>query len=219
MIYTTPNQDWGYCMWECGVATLPTSPETRIILFQCGDSAPSLFDGQLGVNARNKISVQGFVTQFMTSPDFLPNACVPLTGFHKTDPQVQHAANKFFDDLKAVIPEGPVVEWPAHPYVQLQLSKKYTKTIVDAPTAERQAISRKIVLSDATVSDSDKYLQALFGKAGLDNGVTLQQLYETWKAVYPKRSEAWIDALVERIGPRSAVAVPCIEVGGHAGGG
>ena len=72
LIYTAPDQDWGYCMWECGVATVQDSPDTRIILLHCGDSAPSLFDGQLGVNARNKLSVQTFVTQFMTQPDFLP---------------------------------------------------------------------------------------------------------------------------------------------------
>ena len=74
-------------MWECGVATLPDSPDTRIILFQCGDSAPSLFDGQLGVNARDKTSVQAFVTQFMTSSlTFFRVRPKPLTGFHNGCP-------------------------------------------------------------------------------------------------------------------------------------
>jgi CBS domain-containing protein len=124
---------------------------------------------------------------------------------------VQHAANKFFDDLQAVIPEGPVVEWPAHPYVQLQLSKDSTKAIVDAPIAERQALARKLVLSEATVSDSDKHLQALFGKAELDNGVTLQHLYDTWKAAYPRRSDSWIDALAEQVGRAAQWQFPTLK--------
>lgn len=211
LIYTTPDQDWGYCMWECGVATLPDSPDTRIILFQCGESAPSLFDGQLGVNARNKSSVQTFVTQFMTEARFLPRASEPLTGFHKTAPEVQQAANKLFDDLQAVLPEAPVAEWPAHPYIQLQLSKASAKAIAEAPSAERQAVAQKLVLSDATVSDSDKYAQALFGKAELDNRVTLQNLYDTWRAVYPKASEGWIDALAEQLARAAQWQFPTLK--------
>src|SRR6202035_3521620 len=34
LIYTTEDQDWQWCMWECGVATNPASPDTRIIVFQ-----------------------------------------------------------------------------------------------------------------------------------------------------------------------------------------
>jgi hypothetical protein len=67
------------------------------------------------------------------------------------------------------------------------------------------------VLSNATVSDSDKYLQALFGKAGLDNGVSLQQLYETWKAAYPKRSDAWIEALAEQLARAAQWQFPIVK--------
>ena len=35
LVYTTPDQDWGYCMWECGLATDPTSPHTSIFVLQC----------------------------------------------------------------------------------------------------------------------------------------------------------------------------------------
>ena len=48
LIYTSPDQDWGYCMWECGVATVEDSPDTRIILLQCSDSAPSLSTASSG---------------------------------------------------------------------------------------------------------------------------------------------------------------------------
>jgi len=124
---------------------------------------------------------------------------------------VQQAANKLFGDLQAVLPEGPVAEWPAHPYVQLQLSKEWAKAIVDAPAAERQTVVRKLVLSNATVSDSDKYAQALFGKAGLDNQVTLQQLYDTWRGAYPKSSDAWIDALADQLGRAAQWQFPTLK--------
>jgi hypothetical protein len=36
LIYTSSDEDWSYCMWECGVATHPQSPNTAIVVFQCG---------------------------------------------------------------------------------------------------------------------------------------------------------------------------------------
>ena len=56
LVYTTPDQDWGYCMWECGLATDPTSPHTSIFVLQCTECVPSLFEGQVRINARNEIS-------------------------------------------------------------------------------------------------------------------------------------------------------------------
>ena len=87
------------------------------------------------MNARNKISVQTFVTQFMTQANFLPRTEGALTGYHPAAPEVQQAANKLFDDLQAVLPEGPIAEWPAHPYIQLQLPNASAKMIIDAPVA------------------------------------------------------------------------------------
>ena len=211
LIYTSPDQDWGYCMWECGVATVEDSPDTRIILLQCSDGAPSLFDGQLGVNARNKISVQTFVTQFMTQPKFLPRTEGALTGYHQAAPEVQQAANKLFDDLQAVLPEGPIAEWPAHPYMQLQLPNASAKMIIDAPVSEKQELTRKCLVSEVTVSDSDKYAQALFGVAAFEGRVTLETLVNTWRSAYPKRSDAWIDSLVDQLGRAAQWQFPALR--------
>src|SRR5262245_54449735 len=32
LVYTSQDADWSYCMWECGVATHPQSPDTSIIV-------------------------------------------------------------------------------------------------------------------------------------------------------------------------------------------
>jgi hypothetical protein len=36
LIYTSADQSWSYCLWECGVATNAGSPDTNIIVLQCG---------------------------------------------------------------------------------------------------------------------------------------------------------------------------------------
>lgn len=41
LLYTLPDHDWSYCMWECGVAFDPTSPDTRAVVLQFSeDSCP-----------------------------------------------------------------------------------------------------------------------------------------------------------------------------------
>src|SRR4051794_27688942 len=43
LVYTSSDQDWSYCMWECGMAAHPQSPNTTLIVFQCGSEMPSPF--------------------------------------------------------------------------------------------------------------------------------------------------------------------------------
>jgi hypothetical protein len=213
LVYTSPDQDWGYCMWECGVATLPNSPDTKIVVFQCADAAPDLFAGQVLINARDRTSIAGFVTQFMTDAEFLPRTPEALTGYNEAAPEVQRAATRFFDDLNAVLPEGAVAEWPAHPYVQLQLPSASAKALADAAVAQRDSSSsvaqqgvegpkdraRSVVLAEATISDSDKTAHTLFGMAEIAEHVTLQRLYDTWRAANPKATHVWIDSLIDQI--------------------
>jgi len=211
LIYTVPDLDWSYCMWECGVATLPTSPDTRIILLQCGASSPSLFDGQLGVKATDRLSVQTFVTQFMTSPNFLPRSNGALTGYADIAPQVQQASNKFFDDLQAVLPSGPNEEWPAHPYALLQLPVASARKITATAGPHKQEVGRATVMAEAVVVESDKDFQALFGVASLDRYVALRSLFDAWRMQYPKRSDAWMDALADQIAQAAQRQLPVLR--------
>jgi hypothetical protein len=47
LVYTSPDQDWSYCMWECGMASHPQSPNTTVIVLQCGADVPSPFQDVL----------------------------------------------------------------------------------------------------------------------------------------------------------------------------
>src|SRR5512132_3483736 len=52
LVYTSSDHDWSYCMWECGVASRPQSPNSTIIVFQCGPDVPAPFQDVLRVNVR-----------------------------------------------------------------------------------------------------------------------------------------------------------------------
>ena len=53
LLYTSPDHDWSYCMWECGMAAHPQSPDTQIIVLNKSNAASvkqqirKWLDGQL----------------------------------------------------------------------------------------------------------------------------------------------------------------------------
>ena len=200
LVYTTQDKDWGYCMWECGVATHPGSPDTKIIVLQCADTAPELFAGQLHLNAKQKPSVERFVREFMTDPHFLPDTTEAITGYQSSDPKVALAATRLFDDLQAVLPEGPVQEWPAHPFIQLQLTSDAAKKIKDAPVEGRASIAKQVVTSEALISDADRVAESLFGMADFQPGLTLGGLFDIWRPAHPHASDAWVGNLADQVG-------------------
>ena len=93
LVFTSPKEDWSYCMWECGVATHPASPETKIVVLQCGPHSPSVYADAVRVQAQDPVSIQKLANDFLTSPDFFPDhneAVAP--GFAANGDEVQQAA-------------------------------------------------------------------------------------------------------------------------------
>ena len=42
LVYTVPDDDWSWGMWEAGVALGAEGPDTRLVVFQCGKNAPAV---------------------------------------------------------------------------------------------------------------------------------------------------------------------------------
>jgi hypothetical protein len=72
LVYTTEDQDWAYCMWECGLATDPASPDTAIYVFQCGVDVPRPFHDTLRTDASKIDDLRKFVRTFLKDPSFFP---------------------------------------------------------------------------------------------------------------------------------------------------
>lgn len=198
LVYTTEDKDWGYCMWECGVATKPGSPPTRIIVFHA-EHVPGVYSGQLCVDARTKQGIAPFVTQFMTQTDFLPGTTEPITGFHADSTYVKDAIAKLHLDLSAVLPQGDVEEWPAHPCVRIEISASTVEALKKLTGSERVEAGKKLIEKEAQIVWCDSVARQLFGLANFDAGFTLGDLITRWKNARPAAPAAWVDALGEQI--------------------
>jgi hypothetical protein len=84
LVYTSADQSWSYCMWECGVATNAASPDTNIYVLQCGDESPPVYDGSLNVRASEVKSIRRFIDQMFRQPSFFPGR-EKLTNYSEKD--------------------------------------------------------------------------------------------------------------------------------------
>lgn len=202
LVYTSAEHDWSYCMWECGVASHPQSPDTKIILFQCAGSSPAVFTEQVNVNMRNAADIQKFTNEFLTSTDFFPGTQGAVTRFKANGREVIDAANDFFKKLELVLPPDkiePSTEWPAYPFLQLELSAQHIDQIRRLEPKERNQKSNEIIKKECVVSAVDKYCEQLFGVLSFSSEMTFKQLADDWMERFPHSESRWIEALCNQI--------------------
>lgn len=208
LIYTTRDQDWSYCMWECGVAQLPEPSETKTYVFQCADQFPSVFADQLRVGLRDQTSIEKFVTDLLTEPEYFPKLGRAITDFNPGTDPVREAARELYERLQEVLP-GPSVadeEWPPYPQLTLELTDEQVERIRTASgTADdRLRVARQVVVEEAMVIGGDGQVGRIFSARGFPRnpsmpGIPMRNLVESWKADSPTPASRWVDAMCVQI--------------------
>ena len=198
LVYTSPDEDWSYCMWECGVATHPASPETKIVVLEFGPRSPRVYTDAVRVNARDLMGVQKFTSEFLTSVDFFPGygeAVAP--GFSANGDEVQQAARELHTALHELVMEDAEEEqdWATAPFMRLNL----TFAEVDGIRKLDQAEGARAVLGAARVSDIDAEAKRLFGLGRVEQLAPFSQLVSAWQQGRPEAPTHWIDELAEQL--------------------
>jgi hypothetical protein len=198
LVYTNQDEDWSYCMWECGVATHPQSPETKIVVLQCGSRPPPVYTDAVRINARDPIDIQKFTNEFLTAPDFFPyhdEAVAP--GFTPNGDQVQQAARELHEALSAVLPrdadEGE--DWATVPFLRLQLSFAEVDKIRELGDEE----GRRSVQENARVNEIDSEAKRIFGLGRIEQFAPFSKLVMAWQQGRPGESIKWVEELCEQI--------------------
>jgi hypothetical protein len=221
LLYTSEDQDWQWCMWECGVATNPNSPDTRIIVFQCSVETPRVFQDQVRVNVRDKEDVLKVVRSFLTDPHFFPGfgrALAPR--LPPTGDEVREAADDLHKSLSSVVPTVEVAEWAAQPLLRLQMPLETSEKISAEP---RAGSGPSIEVADVTaVSSLDQQAKRIFGIAELPPGIKLRGLAARWLESLPGQTLEWVRDIESQLRRAARGEMPTIswgylrEVGGAA---
>ena len=209
LIYTTPDQDWQYCMWECGVATKPDSPDTRIVVLQCSLERPRVFTDQVSVDARDREDVQKFVRSFLTDSRFFPGSEKAVAPRFAADGrEVHEAAEELFASLAKVLPRAEVAEWPAQPLVSLQLPlETVEKLSVEVGPSHLDSLVRESALLTAV----DHQARQLFGIAEVRAGLSFKEFLERWAQQQPGASLEWSQEIVSQVARAARGEIPSLR--------
>jgi hypothetical protein len=201
LLYTTPDQDWSYCMWECGVALDAASPDTRIVVFKCAGQSPPLFAADVCVDIHKLVDLQKFADEFLTSPEFFPGYGQAVTDFMPDSQEVREAAQELYDQLTAVAPEDTTApgSWPPYPFMQLQLSFDELCRIRTAPSAQRVAVTQEILENGAIVTEADSEARRLFGVRDQGPKALFAAFVSNWRESCPNADGGWVQALSAQI--------------------
>jgi hypothetical protein len=201
LVYTSQDADWSYCMWECGVATHPQSPDTSIIVFQCGTDVPSPFADMMRVNLRKFEDVKRFTDQFLRSATFFPGSDRAIAPGLK-DQHIENASRDFFEELSKILPpvdDGQVEEWSSWPFLRLEIPRSEVDRIDQASEAERLAAAQAVVREHAVVVDNDARAAQIFGRAGFPSRTKFTALLKDWQDKFPAGDSSWFESCCEQI--------------------
>jgi hypothetical protein len=207
LIYTTRDQDWSYCMWECGVAQSPTSSTTRTIVFQCAEQFPTVFADQLRVGLRNEKDVEKFVTDLLTDPGYFPKLGRPVTEFAAGTEPVKEAARELHQRIQEVLPVSGGVgdEWPPYPQLTIELTDAQLERIrvAEGPPDARIAAATAVV-AEAVVLAGDGQVGRIFSVRGFPRSadmppIPLRELVSSWEASSPTPQSKWIEGLASQV--------------------
>jgi hypothetical protein len=208
LIYTRRDQDWSYCMWECGVAQLPEPSRTKTVVFQCADQFPMVFADQVRVGVKNEQDIERFATALLTDPEYFPKLGRAVTDFHASTEPVQEAAQELYRTLQDVLPTHDEVgeEWPPYPQLTMELTDEQMERIrkAEGSAEQRLVAARKVVVEEALVTGGDGQIGRIFSARGFPRnssmpGILMRDLISSWEANSPTPTSRWVDGMCSQV--------------------
>jgi hypothetical protein len=198
LLYTSADEDWSYCMFECGVATDPQSPRTNIIVFQCGADVPSPFADQLRVNVRDLKDLRKFAKAFFTDPGFFPKEDTAFAPNFPED-RCDEAARQLYDALTApgILPPleiQPIEDVRAWPLLRIEVALNDIDQIAQSDDSTAPKACRGLLLDRALITYSSSRAPLLFGLDSLPPNMLFSALVETQAAPTSGAIPAWVEA-------------------------
>lgn len=209
LIYTTGDQDWSHCMWECGVARVPGPSSTKTIVFQCTDQFPTVFADQVRVGVGSERDIEDFVNDLLTEPTYFSKLRGAVTDFTPGAEQVQETARDLYHALEKVLPapDGMGEEWPPYPQLTMELTDEHMERIrtAEGSAEQRLSVARQVIVEEAIVTGGDGQVGRIFSARGFPRnpsmlpGIPMRTLVSSWEALSPTPESRWVDGICSQI--------------------
>lgn len=211
LVYTFTDEDWSWCMWECGLATHPRQADaTRVVLFRCSRyDSPRQFAQQVNVDV-DIDGIRNFTKQLHRNEGFFRKrrAFRPRL----SDEDLEDFSKDFYEDLRLVIPSGQREE--RYRWDRFTLKLEPPAECLELETNEDEVI--RTIQNELFVSQPFGNALAHFGYANLEGDLRLGDLVERWTGVTRSRenvSKDWIKGLCFEV--RRAILAYPVEPAWH----
>ncbi len=196
LIYTFTDQDWSYCMYECGIATDPQSPNTRIVVFQTTNDRPKVFKDQILVTITEN-DILRFTTQFHKHEGFIPNQ--PALAPQIAEEIIKQRSKRLYNNLYDAIPHRSAEERYRWDFFTLRLD---SESLTKINHQQSQDIKIKIIQEESEVIKHFGQALEHFGFDRYATNLKLNSLISQWNKITSKRTnipKTWIQGLCEEM--------------------
>lgn len=214
LIYTISDNDWEFCVWECGVATnaKDETPDTRVVLFQMCNHPSRLFQDEVVFKLHSEDVVK-FVEQFHRHKGFFKKD----VAFQPTINQniLRKRADDLYNDLIHFSLPGKLEEryrWDRFtlsiPTNLIREVRECNKTArsesSETDKAKRTTACEKaldIIQNNAEVVDAFGQALLHFGYTSGARDLTLDRLVARWRETVAGAGDpqGWIQELCEEV--------------------
>jgi TIR domain len=193
LVYTFTDEDWSWCMWECGVATHPRQADaTRVVVFRCSRyDSPRQFAQQVNVDV-DPDGIHNFTKQLHRNDDFFKGR--PAHRPKISDENLAGLSKAFYEELRPVIPTGQREE--RYRWDRFTLALEPPTDRLNLEVSEDEVVN--LIQSELFVTQPFGNALAHFGYANLEDNLKLSNLVERWTGETRNRenaSEDWIKGL------------------------
>ena len=151
LVYTDQTADWTYTMWEAGLAAGVDDFSTRLVLLQCGPDPPAFFNESVVVDARDRESIDWFVRDLLTAPNFFPERVEPITAFRADSVDIDEWGTRLFEELASVLPIGTQArQFRTTPFVRLGVDAADVQRIREGDMEPEELLDACTVLERAS---------------------------------------------------------------------
>lgn len=200
LIYTSADQNWSYCLWECGVATNEHHPNRNIIILQCGEEVPAVYEGCLTTKANDFQSVRKLVGEIFMGPDFFAGRGRPVTDF--TEKDCDDAAKDLHEIFVGLLSNLQRPEsWSPWPLLRVELPGDDVRALV---SIRDRAVANSLVSEKATIVGCNSELPRLFGKTRIETDIPLSALLPN-SGLDPEWFESCCDQIADFVASREPV--------------
>lgn len=180
LIYTYPDEYWDYCMFECGLAMNPKTPETSVVVFQCTEYLPRVFQDKLLVLANDLDGIRRFTVQFHKDNGFFPD--YPAFDQNLTDEGLEILSANLFHAIQDHLPKKKPEKSIRWGYFTLKMPTDLTDLLQDAENIQSACDLCIFNQDKIPVIDAAGFGLRHFGYQNFDSKLTFKKLIDCWYA-------------------------------------